>query len=364
MAIIFAEGFDHYGDTPNGGRTAMLAGEWAQFNVSNPNVVELVTTQKRTGTHSMRIGYSTGTGSPNCQARRVVGAARTIIGMGLGVFFTTLPIINRRHGFEFRNASNGRIVMFTVQSDGAIGVYTAAGLEPALLIATDPVITAAAFNHIEVKVVIDNVVGEIEIRVNGIVVLHETDLNLGTSGCTQIVYGTPTGVDIIPSDQDLNWYIDDIVTWDDAGTENVDFVGPMRVETIWPVADTIQADWLKVGAADGYDCINEVPPDGDTTYLVTENAGDISEFELGTLPPETVEIAGVYIPTMARIEDAGVGNIKTSLVSGADVSDGADVPLTTVYTYWGSVHEKDPATDAKWTKSGLEAALLRVEKTV
>lgn len=357
MSIIWAEGFDHYGTTPSGGRTAMLSGAWADFDWGNGNAPAISSVQARTGTYSLRFDYNS-LATDGVLARRVLGSAHIVVGLAGGWYFNSLPNVNGEHGFEFRNNANNCIAYLAIQSDGAIGLYTGSGRT--LIASSDPVITAAAWQHIEAKIVADTVVGEVEVRVNGLTVLHMTDINLGSLGATQVVYGMPNS----DSGGSLVYYIDDLVAWNDDGTANNDFIGPARVETIFPVADTAVADFTPVGDADGFDCIDNVPPDGDTTYISGAAEGDVSEFELGTLPPETEIIRCVYIPFMGKLEDAGIGNAQVSLVSGADVSLGPDTVLTTAYTYCGGTHDVDPATGLEWTKAGLEAALVRVEKTI
>lgn len=356
--LIWADGFDHYGDAPNGGRDAMLAGAWAAFSAGSGTLPAISSEQARTGTYSLKFVYNP-LATAGVQARRVLGAAEISVGTGFGLYLNALPATNGEYGFEFRNASNQAIATLMFQSDGAVALYIGTG--HVLTMSSDPVLTASAWHHVEAHILADTVVGECEVRVNGLTVLHATDLNLGALGATQIVYGMPN-TDTDPTG--LTWYMDDVFAWDDSGLYNNDFIGTARVETVFATGDTAEADWTKVGAANGYDCIDNVPPDADTTYLMSDLAGHVSEFTLGTLPPETEIIHGVYIPTMAKLEDAGTGNVQTSLVSGVDVSLGPDQVLTTAYTYWGGVHETDPATDLAWTKAGLEAAKLRIEKTV
>lgn len=357
MAIVWADGFDHYGTTPSGGRTAMLQGAWAQFNAGNGNLPYITSDQKRTGENSLRFEIAAGANGA-CFARRVMGATEIVVGCGFGVFFSSLPNVNNEYGMAFLNNANENIVRIAVESDGSISVYRGTA-GTTLVGSSDPVIGASSWNHIESRVVIDNVVGEVEVRVNGLTVLHFTDLDLKTVGSTQLRFGS-----FAAFQAGRSMYVDDIVVWNDDGDANNDFIGPASVETIFPVADTAVADFTPVGDSDGFDCIDNVPPDGDTTYIAGANEGDVSEFELGTLPPETEIIKAVYIPFLGKLEDAGIGNAQVSLVSGADVSLGPDTVLTTAYTYWGGIHDVDPATGLEWTKAGLEAALVRVEKTL
>lgn len=354
MALLWADSFDHYGV---GGETAMLAGAWTQIGESGTFPV-ISTEQARTGTRCIKW-INELSSSQRRLIRRNFPTAKLVVGVGVGVYFTNLPSTSDIIGVQLRNSSNVGILSVFFQSDGSISVR--AGTEAGTIIAaSDPVLNAASWDHVEIKAIFDTVVGEVEIRVNGLAVITMTDLNLGAVGASQVVFGKYVST----SGTYGIFYVDDVFAWDDNGTLNNDFIGPMRVETIFPVADTAATDWVRNTGASDFAALDDVPPDADTTYLAGAGLGDISEFVLDTLPPETALIAGVFIPIMAKLEAAGLGNVQVSLVSGADVSAGPDQVLTTAYAYWDSIHETDPATDLPWTKAGLEAALVRIEKTV
>ncbi len=355
MAILWADGFDHYGTSPNGGRTKMLAGAWAaiSYNTTGSDI-SVSSAQPRTGTYALRINHGANAVS---QARRVVGSARTVVGCGFGARLNSLPIANDQHGFEIRNASNEPIVRVVYQSDGSLGVKITNALTS--LGNTDPVLVAGAYNHIEIKTTIDDIVGDVTINVNGAQVFLATDLNLGVAGASQYVWGS-----LVVGADDLITDIDDIVTWDDDGAVNNDFLGQQRVHTIFPTADTAVADWAAVGAVDDFDCVDEVPPDDDATYLAATVVAEVTELGIDSLPPETETIAGVYIPTLGRLAEAGLGNVRTSMVSGVAASDGPSQAFSASYAYYGVAHQVDPNTGVAWTKVGLEAALVRITKTV
>lgn len=355
MGLRWADSFDHYGTTPSGGRTMMLSGPWAAFGSGNNTLPFVSTEQARTGTHSLKIQHSSLATGSGAWARRVYGETLAVVGHGFGMYFDHLPVNTKFCGIEIRNASNVKIGKISIEPDGSI-LAEALGTDVGL---SDPKITASAWHHLEYKWVIDPIVGEVEIRVNGLVVIHETDLNTGSVGASQFVIGT-----LIDGGSAETFFIDDMFCWDDTGTDNNDFLGTQRATTLFVNGDTAQADWSVIGAADGYAAIDEETPDGDSSYILAEDTGDTSEFTLPAMPPETELIAGVYIPTLAKLDDAGTGNIQVSMVSGSDVSEGADTVLTTAYTYWGDAHDVDPATGDPWTKAGIEAALIRVEKTV
>lgn len=355
--LLFADSFEHYGTTPNGGRDAMLAGFWSSF-VTNTgsDAFSISTDQARTGTHSLKLSTAD-TGSPGEARFSLGGGAKFTCGLGVAVYMDTLPTGNNLIGLQFRDTTNTPLLTIMFQSDGSIAARKG-DFDDTIVDISDSILQAGTFNHIETKATFDTVAGFIEIRVNGQTKLQIGSLDLGALGCTQMALmsfniGASPGL-----------YFEDIFAWDDTGTFNNNFIGAQRILTVFGDADTAQADWSKVGAGDGVDCINNVPPDADTTYLGSDTVGDKSDFTLPTLPPETASIAGVFVPVMARLDSAGIGNVLVSMVSGADVAAGTDVPLTTGYGYYKNVFEADPATDVAWTKAGFEAALLRIEKSL
>jgi len=201
----------------------------------------------------------------------------------------------------------------------------------------------------------DPVVGEIEVRLNGEVVILLTNLELfssalGSFGCYS--YTTP------PIS-----FIDDLIVWDTTGDVNNTFFGPARVAYIGLQGDESGNQWSVTGAATGAAALTEFAPDGDTSYISAAVIGMVSEFGIAELPPEAELIAGIYVTAMGKLATAGVGNSQISIVSNGQVQSGTDDPLTTAYTYRGNVFEKDPNTGLLWTKGGLEAAKLKFEKT-
>lgn len=351
--LLWAESFEHYG-TVSGGRSNMSLGAWAAFTAGNGTLPYIDNTHARTGTYGLRFDHNY-LATDGTRARRVFGSSLTTVGVGFGIYFPSLPATNDKAGVDLRDVSNASLIRVYIQTDGSLAVRVAGSV----IGTSDSVITAAAYHHIEVKAVIDSVVGSVEIRVNGIVEFLMDNIDTGTTPMTQVAWGTMSN----GGAGTFSFWIDDLFAWDGTGSEANDFLGTQRVTTIFPTADTAVADWVpNTGAA--WDAINDLVQDGDTTYILASDAADISEFEIDTLPPETSEIVGVYIPTLAKLDDAGTGQLQVSLVSNSVASEGPDTVLTAGYAYWGSVHTLDPDTGLPWTKSGLEAALLRFEKTL
>ncbi len=348
--LRFAESFEQY----NGDISWLLSGLWSGISVPAGGSCVLSNSLARTGSYSMQMHKPNITGQV-VEARFSIGAQSSTCGIGLGVYMPNLPLGSQLAGFQFRDTGNTALLSICLQSDGSICARKG-DFSGTVIDISDSILTAGTFNHIETKATFDTVAGFVECRVNGVTKLQIGSLNLGA------VQAASCALMLFAGTGDIFW--DDIFAWDDTGTYNNSFMGAQRILTVFPVADTAQADLTIVGTSDGFAAINNVPPDGDTTYLTTATVSNKSDFALDTLPPELVAIAGVFVPAMARVDAAGIGNLKVSLVSSGDVLAGSDVPLTPSYTYYRNSFEYNPHTMAPWTKATLEAALLRIEKSL
>ena len=98
------------------------------------------------------------------------------------------------------------------------------------------------------------------------------------------------------------------------------------------------------------------------SYVLATDVGMRSAFSLPDLPPETAAVAGIYIPAYGKITDAGIGFMEVSMLKNNNAAVGPRIPLTTAYTYRGSVFETNPETNEPWDKDTFSGALVRVEK--
>lgn len=348
MALLWCDGFDHYGVLAN-----LTEGAWAETT----NVNSLSTVNPRTGTHALRLVIST--------PRRVLGGAKTTVGLAGAFYFATLPTANNvTRIFEYRDAANASQVSIVLQSTGTIEIKRGAVNSATVLgVTASPVVSAETYQHIEAMVFFSQTVGTVEVRVNGVTVISLSGLdtvNTSLVECSQVVMGGGIGTGVPTTD------MDDIFAYDDTGSFNNTFIGDRRVLTLFPDANTVQADWTAVGAATGYECIDEANPDGDTTYItagVPGSPGIISEFGIQNLPAGISAISGVVVVEMARKTEAGPANTQWSVISGASETAGADKPMTEIYTYRQDVFETDPASAAPFTPSEVDGLLIKVERT-
>lgn len=358
MAILFMDSFDSYKDpaaNSSGDRSAaralMLAGVYSELGSSTQMWIS--PTQSRTGAQSL-VFDAGGFNQPII--RKSLGVEAMTCGVAWAMYLGSLPSTTAiGPSLTWRSVANAVLARVSINTDGTISAYNAAGT---LLATSTASVAPSSFNHLEAKVTISSTVGYIEVRLNGETILVVTDLNLGSVPCTQIAIaphsgtGTPTA------------YFDDLVIWDDTGTENNDFLGPVRVYTLFADGDLSPVDWAITGATTAHEAVDEVPPDDDTSYIQAGTLDDICQLTTPTLSEDVEVIAAVQISTYGKLSSGGVGSVKTTMINDGDETTGIDRPFTTAYTYRNDIFEIDPSTGLNWDKSGFEAAVIQLKRTI
>lgn len=357
MAILWYDGFDQYGD----GAASVGVGSLYSDQASSVSNV-----RARTGASSMAFGISAQQG----QLRRSLGGDFSRVGVAMGWFFENLPIAAPPNSpfsiVDFRSVDNFSHVSIQVGTTGRIVACrsTTVGIinGPEIILgSSEKELAPGTWNHIEVWVTADETTGTVQIWVNGILYLSLTGQDtLSDAGnpvanpfISQVAFGN-YGIGIAFGG---TWYLDDVVAMNDNATAADGSASPVTgaaplgqygVYTLLPNADTTDATWAKSTGANGFSLINEVPPDGDSTFLFTGTVNAVSRFATGPLPANVVAVAAVMNSAMMRKTDTGNCNVTLGVKSSATTKLGQDEPLTTGYGYQFSVFEQDPSSAAPW----------------
>ncbi len=359
MTLLWCDGFDHYGtDTTN-----MTDGAWAEVGSSG---FSLNTDNPRTGSHALRY---TDSSASKTNTRRVLGGAKVTVGLGAVFWYSNLPNVNDKSMiFEFRDAANASQVSIVLQSTGVIEVKRGSTETGTTLgDSVTPAITAEAYTHMEVITTIDDSAGAVEVRVNGVTVVSLTGVdtkNTSNTESSQVTVGTVSGTSSLTGVTTM--YIDDLFCYDTDGSFNNTFLGDRKVLTLFPDADTAQADWSWNAGPSAFQAIDDTDPDDDATYIFANPGGSpapVSEFDIDDLPVGVSAVSAVMLVNRMRKTDAGVANVQPSLVSASSETAGADRVLTEAYTYYHEVIEVDPDTAAPFTPAAVNAAKIKLERT-
>jgi len=200
----------------------------------------------------------------------------------------------------------------------------------------------------------------IEVRLNESTVINEASFPIGSiSGSNPGSASTETS-SIEMESLINNCYIDDLYAWDTSSSFNNDFIGDKKVATMMPNGDTSVMDWLPNSGTTEYTQIDEVGPDGDTSYIYAGSGLQLGEFDVESLPVDAGAINAVQTLVAARKTDAGTCDMRTDIVSSGVATTGATSAVTTSYNYYPQVFQTDPNTGALWTRTAVNAAKVRI----
>lgn len=297
--------------------------------------------------------------------RFALPATATTAGFGCRLWMNELPNDNIKGPcISFRNGANATLFAIRVLSTGAIEARSVDGGSGGTQygVTAGPVVTANAWGHIEVKGTPNAGAGAIEVRVNGAAVLTLTGLTTGAGPVAQFRFGS------FMTDADTSTakvaYWKDVVFWDTSGSEGNDFQGSVAVHDLYTDAD-IDLNWTPSTGSTGWDLLDKTTPDDATYIQAGDPAPDPAKFSLTDLPDDVTSVRALLPISRSVKTDGGDCNLQVGITpNDTNWDDGADRPITTAYTYWWDVSHLSPATSAPWTPAEVNAAYVRVDRTL
>jgi hypothetical protein len=355
MALLWMDGFDHYGLGTTGRNNMTSYGAYATSTGT------IATDFVRTGAYAYKCGASSNSGF-----RRTFGTMKSSVGVGFPFYLPSLP--SNTHDAvlaAFWDNSGNVLITIFVNPSGFIEVWS--GKTPGLglqqAITSSQVVTPGAWAHFECYFVPNAASSAIEIRINQVTVINDASIVIGTTTGEGASSTETSSVNVMYDTLGANYfYVDDLFAWDTSGSFNNDFLGDKKVHTIMPNGDTATADWALSTGSLGYAVIDEIPPNGDTDYLYSVTSGAESAFDLEAMPSNTGAVNGLQVYRATKKTDAGTCDVRTEIVSGASTATGATQPATTAYQYYTDIFETDPATGVLWTKAGVDAAKVKLNR--
>lgn len=351
MAIQWMDNFAAYGA---GHQALMLNGPYAEVYGQlvvdpDPNAANSV----------VYAAYGQFGAGESTSLRKVLPASAVTVGAAFRLWLSNLPAnVSQSKAITIADGANNILAYLYVTTTGGIQVKSAGGA--VLAASAGPVIVANAWQHIEFKTHIDAAAGTVEVRVEGVTVLTAAGLNTGVGPAAQVRvdnYSDGGGGGVIG-------FIKDLIIWDGSGAQNTDFLGSCSVVALRTSSD-VSLNWTPSAGLTGWNLLNETPPDDDAGYIQAPTpAPAAAVFGMTDLPADVTSVKGLMSLIRSKKTDGGDGNLQVSLVSGASTSNGADRPLTTAYTYWNDLFPQDPVTAAAWLPAAVNAANLKLNRTL
>ena len=288
--LRYSDSFDHYS-------TATIGERWTVAGGS----IETNLAHVRTGLQSLRVRAGNAPLMSDLHFLLAFSPPQEVI-FGLAYQTDSLDGII----IQTSLAGNPQVYL-EINPDGSISAKTGA---PAVTLGTSApgVITAGVFYYIEMKtLVIDNVTGYVTVKVT---------FPAASTGTTTTVLNVPgvqtgmlgAGIDSfnLGGPSAPNWaYVDDLYVCDTLGGVNDDFLGPVNVFFIKPIADGAPAvivtpggGWTPIGGP-RFSLVNEVPPDDGVTKIAFTvgfldiSAADGYHYDASGLPGAGWTILGI-----------------------------------------------------------------------
>lgn len=303
----------------------------------------------RRGTKSLRI---TTAGSATLTPLTTPTGATVVHG-----FSANPSVITAGTFWNVQDATVTHLTLLFV-ADGSVTMRRGTAAGTVLGSSAAGVFVAGVTNYVEVKALIDDTVGTVEVRVNGVAVLTLTGQdtrNGGTAGWTKVsVQMAGAALDV-----------DDMYLLDGTGSApNNTFLGDVRCDYHVPTANGNTSGSTPSTGSNRALNVDDTAQNGDTDYNTLAATNDKDTLVLTDLiAAGAAAIYGIKTTAFAKKTDAAAGSLALVTRSGGTDNDGSSVALTTGYTALREQRETDPNTGVAWTESGFNAMETGYKRT-
>lgn len=355
MSLIWMDGFDAYG-TSGSAKLVMESSlyVWAQVNLTN---------QTRTGRgYAIVLPWNSSVGSPVFVRKAFEVKDEIIVGFAWKVnAIEELKEICRfqyddhfgtvRSHLQVNMAADGAVSIGNVSDNGSTWVKMADS--------GPNVLFPNVWHFIEIKVAFGEN-GSVQVRVDNQTCLEATGRtkNPLSPGLCNLWRASNFQLE----DASFNdTSIDDLYILDTAGSEFNDFLGDVVVHTVLPNEDGSLNQLNQFGGSlQKYTAVDDIPPDGDTSYVFGNVVGQQERYLVDQLPTNVINVLAVSVHARAKKDAAGASQIKLlARVDGVNEIGPAE-PVTTQYITRALMLERAPGGSA-WTKAKAEAMEIGFE---
>jgi hypothetical protein len=349
MALMFADGFDFY-DT--------LLQKWTVAFQA-----EIATVAARNGPNGCLIDAGGGIAkSLPLQGEFWIGFAYQAPGVGTNLLYGLSSIAI---GGGFANW-----LQLRVESDGSLSIYSSGGFALAGNTATSSppfYIVPGVFFYIELHVLLGGgTPGTITctLKVNTKAYLSGVTANCNFSTSALMSQAASANYHNFASGISSGQaYIDDLYINDNTAVASQpaanDFRGDIRVGPyIVPRLDNT-INWSGFPSIPpSYPLVNEVPPDGDSSYIYDTNVNDIDDFFFSLVPSFVGEIQAAHLNVFARKDNEGTREIAP--IVGGSINLTPTMYLADEYYYYTFPMDVDPGGGV-WTVASINAQVFGVQ---
>lgn len=295
-------------------RLWQAGGEWnnvlVEFTSRSSANFLTSSTKARTGTYSIR------TGTFNYYGTKVLDTTYTQLRLGAFINHNGADAGDSPSLFQFRSGSTVVVDLRWDGDNSTLKLYLNTTL-------VDSAVSAAfaatdTWLHIGIDAKI-NASGWVYVYLDGVEILsYEGDTTVGASSVGTIIVGSPT------SSQYWSPYVyfDDIFVDSTAGEAAADVVPDYRFFPLTPNGNGFHNQWTGSdgNSTDNYLLVDEIPPDGDSTYVEHDISGENDSYLMSDITLEDgYEVSAVIPMAYAKKLNAG-GSLNIKLTTRTTVS--------------------------------------------
>lgn len=283
-------------------------------------------------------------------SRAIPDTDEIFVGSGVRITVTNATLMT-----FFGDAYATTHIALRVTGSGYITVYRGA----TLLATGTTAIANDTWYYIEAHVVIDDVAGIVEVRING-----STTADISFTGDTKNG-GTKSSICAVALacyNAFGGWwcYNADTYICDATGSINNTWLGDVTVKALAPTAAGNSTQLTPLSGSN-YSNVNSIPYN-DATYNSHATSGNEDTYAYADLLNTSVTVYGVQLSTRLAKSDAGAKSAKTMTRSGGtDYLSAASVSPGTGFSETLQLSELDPDTSSQWTATGVNAAQFGVK---
>lgn len=258
--------------------------------------------------------------------------------------------------FELRNSTTAHAYVRFNASAGVFEVYSAGTLR---FSSTFPAVQGTWY-LIEAYLKIDDSTGVLTVKIDGVQIgTYTGDTRNGASTTVNNIYlnGSPGS--------SITWAFDDLALNDTTGGADNSWCGDGRVILLKPNGNGDASDLTGSdgNSTDNYLLVDEIPSDGDTTYVEGSTSGNRDLYAIEDFSGTGKTIKRVWVEARARDTVAAGGQCKLSVKpSGGSEDKSSAINLLTSYTrIIGTDYTTNPADSGAWEDGDLDALQIGFE---
>lgn len=333
MALLFCDGFDD----------GLFTKKWSVISAT------VVAAAGRNGTSGVFFDAS------GDSLRRAIPPTSTVF-LGLAfkklTFGTTIGIASL-----WSDLGANIQLCLSIEANGVVAVRRGDRNDPVIISSPTPLVPNVWY-YLELKATLNDAGGTLELRIDGKSVQTYTGDTRKTGSAT-----TFDMIAIEPQSSSSDQWVDDVYICDATGSINNNFLGDIKIETLYPNADGTNSQLM---GSDGnqvnnYLLVDEAGAPVTTDYVSSAVVGEKDTYNFTNLATTTGPVMGVQISNYAIKTDAGSRSIKALTISSGNTATGTSIPLQTTYNAQLQVQETNPNGGGAWTIATVNAAEFGVE---